>query len=328
MTKQEQDSRFHQSDLRKMAVFFYLKICYFNIMKQIYLDNASTTKIAPEVLEAILPYLKENFGNASSIHQFGQKAREAVDKAREQLACFLNCQASEIIFTGSATEADNLAVLGVAAAARRQGIEKPHLITTAIEHPAVLEVCRYLEKQGLAEVSYLAVGKEGIIRVEDFQKALQPETVLVSIMYANNEIGTVQPIAEIAKVITSHRHPEGGRRPTEGSSNLGQYPLFHTDAVQAVNYLDCDVEKLGVGLLTLSGHKIYGPKGIGALYVRQGAPLELIIFGGHQEFGLRPGTENVANIVGLGKAIELIQGLASCHSEGALPVGRAAEEFC
>ena len=263
-------------------LFLFLKVWYKNGMKQVYLDNAATTVLAPEVLEAMSPYLKEDYGNASSIHQFGQKARRAIDKAREQLAEFLNCQPPEIIFTGSATEADNMVILGVKA---------KHIITSQIEHPAALEPCKYLEKQGV-KITYLAVDKEGTVKASDVEKAITAETGLVSIMYANNEIGAVQPIAEIGKMIS------------RVNQNRENRIFFHTDAVQAVNYLNCDVEKLAVDLLTLSGHKIYGPKGIGALYVKSGVALKPLLYGGHQELGLRPGTENVAGIAGLGKAIE------------------------
>jgi len=257
-------------------------------MKNVYLDNAATTKISPEVFEAMRPYLQTNYGNASSIHNLGQKSREAVDKAREQLALFLNCQPSEIIFTGSATEADNLAVLGFLG----------HIITTQIEHPAVLETCRYLEKQGV-EITYLPVSKDGLIKVEDVEKAIKPNTSLVSIVYANNEIGTIQPIVEIGKFLQTINY------------KLLTKIIFHTDAVQAANYLSCDVQKLNVDLLTLSAHKIYGPKGVGALYIRKGVKIKPIAFGGHQEYGLRAGTENVAGIVGFGAAIAAISNLKS-----------------
>lgn len=270
-------------------------------MRKVYLDYAATSPLDPKVLEEMLPYLKENFGNPSSIHSSGQEARVAVDKAREIAARFLNCSPEEIFFIGSATEADNIAILGVVKAALRQGsgqaqkkgVAKPHIITSAIEHPAVLETCRYLEKQGIAEVNYLPVNKEGVVKVEDLEKAIKPNTALVSIMYANNEIGTVQPIAEIAAVIHKSK-----------IINHKSSILFHTDAAQAVNYLNCDVEKLGIDLLTLSGHKIYGPKGIGVLYVKKGTLIEPIMYGGHQEQGIRPGTEAVANIVGFGEAVK------------------------
>ena len=251
----------------------------------IYLDNAATTAVDKQVLEAMLPYFSKDFGNASSIHQIGQNARTAIDSAREQVAKFLNCKPVEVVFTGSATESDNIAVLG---------IEKGHIITSSIEHPAILNACKALEKQGI-EVSYLPVDKDGIVKIEDIEKAIKESTVLISIIYANNEIGVIQPITEIGRML---------KRINESRENK---IYFHTDAVQAVNYLICDVGELGVDMLTLSGHKIYGPKGVGVLYVRQGTRLSPIIFGGNQEYVLRPGTENTANIVGLGKAIEMVR---------------------
>ena len=253
-------------------------------MSKIYLDYAATTPVDPKVLKAMLPYLKKEFGNPSSIYNFGQRALGAIDQARQTVADFLGCSASEIVFTGSATEADNLAIFGVIKAAK---ISRPHIITSQIEHHAVLEPCHELEKQGV-EVTYLPVDKEGLVRVSDIKKAIKENTVLVSIMYANNEIGTCQPIVEISKVLTPKI-------------------LFHTDAVQAVNYLDCDVKKLGVDLLTLSSHKIYGPKGVGALFVKKGTKISPLIHGGGHEAGLRSGTENVAGIVGLSQALKEIQ---------------------
>jgi len=253
-------------------------------MKQVYLDYAATTPQSPEATKAMRPYFEKHYGNASSLHQFGQRAREAVEASRQNIAKFLNCSMAEVFFTGSATEADNLAILGVIKSS------KLHIITTAIEHPAVLEPIKRLEKLGEIEVTYLPVSRDGLVKVEDIEKAIRPNTVLVSIMYANNEIGVIQPIVEIGKVIKA----------------TDQKIIFHTDAVQAANYLDCDVQKLGVDLLTLSGHKIYGPKGVGALYVKKGAALEPMMFGGHQEQGLRPSTENVAAIAGLGAAIATI----------------------
>jgi len=256
-------------------------------MPKTYLDYAATTPCDPKVAKAMSGFLKKDFGNPSSIHNFGQKASMAIGGAREVLAEFLGCESEEIVFTGSATEADNLAIFGVVKAAK---VAQPHLITSQIEHPAVLESCRALAGQG-AQVTYLSVGKDGVVEIAELKKALKPNTVLVSIMYANNEVGTVQPIAEIAEVI----------------KKTNPKTLFHTDAVQAVNFLDCDVKKLGADLLTLSGHKIYGPKGVGALYIKKGTPIEPIIYGGGHERGLRSGTENVAGIVGLGQAIKEIQ---------------------
>ncbi len=255
-------------------------------MEKIYLDNAATTQIDKKVFEAMKPYLTDNYGNASSIHTFGQEGRASIDNARETVAGFLNCQPKEVIFTGSATEADNMVILGIKA---------KHIITSQIEHPAVLEACKHLEAKGV-EVTYLPVNNEGTVEVGAVEQAIKAETGLVSIMYANNEVGTIQPIKEIGEML---------KCVNSGRENK---IYFHTDAVQAVNYLDCDVQELGVDLLTLSAHKIYGPKGIGALYVRYGTEIEPIIFGGHQEKGLRPGTESVANIAGLAKAVELVKG--------------------
>lgn len=264
-------------------------------MNRIYLDYAATTPVSCEVLEEMLPYLKKEYGNPSSIHQTGQTSRAAIDKAREILADFLNCSLSEVIFTGSATESDNIAILGAADFYLKQN-KKPHIITTKIEHPAVLESCKALEKRGV-EVDYLSVGEKGIVKIEDVEKLIKENTILVSVMYANNEIGTIQPIAEIGKLLQTI------------NCKLKTKILFHTDAVQAANFLNCDVKKLGVDLLTLSAHKIYGPKGVGVLYINQSAKIEPIIYGGHQEAALRPGTENTANIVGLGQAIEQVKAL-------------------
>lgn len=261
--------------------------------KKIYLDYAATTPLSPEVLREMLPYLKKDFGNPSSIHTLGQIAQEGLDRARERVANFLNCSISEIFFTGSATEANNLAIFGLIKAFQKEGI-KPHIITTQIEHHAVLEPCKELEKQGV-EITYLEVNKEGLVKLSALEKAIKQNTVLVSIIYANNEIGTIQPIAEIGKLLQIT------------NSKLKNKIYFHTDAVQAVNYLDCDVEKLGVNLLTLSAHKIYGPKGVGVLYIKQGTLISPLIYGGGHESGLRSGTENVAGIVGLGKAIEEVK---------------------
>ncbi|MDO8524308.1 MAG: cysteine desulfurase family protein [bacterium] len=264
-------------------------------MRRIYLDNSATTKIDKKVLEAMEPYLKEEFGNASSLHWFGQEAHNALSKARGRVADFLGCNFLEVYFTGSATVSDNLAILGIIKATQKRGITKPHVITSTIEHPAVLEPIKYLEKTGEVEATYLAVDKEGVVKIEDVERAIKENTVLVSIMYANNEIGTIQPIAQIGDWLKA--------RNQKSEKKI----LFHTDAVQAANYLDCNVDKLGVDLLTLSGHKIYGPKGIGILYKRKGVEIEPVVFGGHQERGVAPGTENVAGIAGFGEAIEEIK---------------------
>ncbi len=260
--------------------------------KNIYLDYAATTPIEPKVLKKMLVFLKNNFGNPSSIHSFGQEAKTAIEEAREKIASSLNCSSSEVFFTGSATEANNIAILGIVRAAKRQGIKNPHIIVSQIEHHAVLEPCRQLEKEG-AETTYLPVDKKGLVNLSDIKKAIKKNTVLISVMYANNEIGSIQPIGQISQLIGQAEH------------SIGHKIYFHTDAVQAFNYLNCDVKKLGVDLLTLSGHKIYGPKGIGALYVRQNTPLEPVIFGGGQEQGLRPGTENTASIIGFAEAVQI-----------------------
>jgi len=256
-------------------------------MPKIYLDYAAATPVDPKILRAMLPYFKKECGNPSSIHYFGQRALEAVDQARANAAKFLNCDPGEIIFTGSATEANNLAIFGLV----KTG---DHIITTQIEHPAVLEPCRALERRGV-KVTYLPVDSDGLLHVDEIEKAIKADTVLVSVIYANNEIGAIQPIVEIGELI---------RDKNQKSKNK---TYFHTDAVQALNYLDCDVKKLGVDMFSLSGHKIYGPKGVGALYLRKGTELNPIIYGGNQEHGMRSGTENVAGIVGLGKAFEEMQ---------------------
>jgi len=255
-------------------------------MAKIYLDYAATTPVDPKVRQAMLSHLRRDFGNPSSIHGFGQKALEAIDRAREKTAVFLGCETSEIIFTGSATEANNLALFGLLKSS-------DHLITSRIEHPSVLESCRELEKRGI-DLTYLPVSKDGLVSVSDIEKAIKSNTALVSVMYANNEIGTIQPVAEIGQLLKNKNRQRKNRI------------YLHTDAVQAANYLDCHVNKLSVDLLTLSSHKIYGPKGVGALYLRGGTNVFPLIYGGGQEFGLRSGTQNVAGIVGMGKALEEI----------------------
>jgi len=271
------------------------------MQKRIYLDYAATTPVDSEVLKEMLPYFSEKFGNAMSIHSFGQEAMQAVDTAREKLADFFACTPSEIIFTSGATEANNLTVKGVLKSYYsnvKNKDKKPHIITTAFEHHCVLDSCKAVEKEGLAEVSYIQPGKDGIIKVSDVEKAIQPNTILISIMYVNNEIGTVQPIEKIGKLvkkINSQKHS------TEFKI------IFHTDATQAVNYFDCNVNNLGVDLLSMSAHKIYGPKGIGMLFVKKGTAIRKIQDGGDQEYKLRAGTHNVTGIVGFSKAIELVK---------------------
>jgi len=260
--------------------------------KKIYFDHSATTSVDKSVFEAMKPFFTNKFGNASSIHSFGQEAIFAVDKARENVARFLGCKTGEVIFTSGATESDNMVIQGMARGYGGKG--KPHIITSRIEHPAILEPCQYLEKMGLAEVTYVGVNDSGLVETAEVEKAIKDNTILISIMYVNNEIGTIQPIGEIGEMV---KEANRGRK---------QKIYFHTDAVQALNYCNCSVDKLGVDLLSLSGHKIYGPKGIGALYVRNGTPIEPITFGGHQEYGIRSGTMNTPGIVGLSAAIDLL----------------------
>ena len=252
-------------------------------MRRIYMDHNATTPLREEVLEAMLPYLREEFGNASSPHSFGIRARKAIEAAREKVAAALGAQPREIVFTGCGTESDNQAIKGVAFANRSKG---DHLITTHVEHKAVLETCQYLEKQGF-RATYLLVDEYGLVSPADVAAAITDRTLLASVMFANNEVGTVQPVAEIAQVCREK----------------GVY--LHTDAIQAVGKLPLDVHQLGVDLLSLSAHKFYGPKGVGVLYVRKGVKIDPLLHGGHQEWGQRAATENVAGIVGLGRAIEL-----------------------
>lgn len=260
-------------------------------MKKVYLDNAATTPVDPEVFRSMKPYFSQKFGNASEPHIWGQEAKKAIDQAREQVAKFLGCKSGEIIFTSCATESINLAHKGLVEAI---GNRKAHIITSSVEHKAVLETCKHLEKLGIAKVTYLPVDEYGLIKVADVEKAIKPETILISVMYVNNEAGTIEPIEEIGRVLM------------EINKSRKNKIYFHTDATQAIQYLDCSVDKLKVDLLSFSGHKIYAPKGIGVLYVKKGTPLIRQQDGGWQEYRLRAGTENVPYIVGLGKAIELV----------------------
>ena len=258
-------------------------------MKRVYLDNSATTRVDDEVVAAMLPYLTEDFGNASSTHQWGQRAKQAIEEARHRVAQALNATAPEIVFLSGGTESDNLAVKGVAQAYAGKG---RHIITSQIEHPAVLNTCGHLESLGW-RVTYLPVYREGVVRMEDVRQALTDETVLISIMHVNNEIGTIQPIGEIGRLVRERR-------------SAGQSHLFlHTDAVQSIGKIPVDVQELGVDLLSLTGHKIHGPKGIGALFVRRGVRLQSQLHGGHHERDRRAGTESVPLIVALGKAMEL-----------------------
>lgn len=252
-------------------------------MDIIYLDNSATTKIKSEVLNEMMPYLTTEYGNASSLYSVGRKAKKAIEKARIQVAELINCDAHEIYFTGSGSESDNTALKGFAYANREKG---NHIITSKIEHHAILESCETLERQGF-EVSYVDVDKNGIIKLDDLKKAIKPSTILISVMSANNEIGSIQPIKKIAQI--AHDRDI----------------VFHTDAVQAIGNMPIDVQKMQIDMLSLSGHKINAPKGIGALYIKKGIQVEKYINGGHQERNQRAGTENVAGIVGLGKACEI-----------------------
>jgi cysteine desulfurase len=253
---------------------------------EIYLDHAATTYVIPEVKKEMDRYFSEEFGNPGSFNTIGLKAKKALENARSRVASVLKAEPEEIIFTGSGTESVNLAIKGVASALRKRG---SHIITSKIEHHAVLDTCEYLEKEEGFRVTYLDVDKFGLVNPGDVEKAITKNTILATIMHANNEIGTVQPVAEIGKIARKHG------------------VLFHTDACQAAGFLDINVRSLNVDLMSLNGSKIYGPKGVGALYVRKGTPIKPIIHGGGQEFGLRSGTENVPNIVGFAKALELAQ---------------------
>lgn len=255
----------------------------------VYADNSATTNISDEVFEAMLPYLKDQYGNASSIYKLGRDAQKAIEESRAKVAKALNADPKEIFFTSCGTESDNWAIRGVCEKLKAKG--KNHIVTSVFEHHAILHTCQYMERQGY-EVTYVPVGDKGLVNVEDVKNAITDKTAIVSIMYANNEIGTIQPIEEIAKVC----HEKG--------------VIFHTDAVQAVGNVEIDVKKQGIDMLSLSGHKIHAQKGIGAIYIKRGLVLPNLIYGGGQERGKRPGTENTAAIVGLGRAMEIaVQGI-------------------
>ncbi|MCA6070970.1 MAG: cysteine desulfurase [Endomicrobium sp.] len=256
--------------------------------KRVYLDNSATTAVNMEVIKEMQPYFSDAYGNASSFHYFGRQSKSALDNARSKVALLLNASPEEIFFTGCGTEADNIAIFGILNACGKKG----HIITSKIEHHAVLYSCKYLEENGY-EVTYLGVDKDGVVSVEDFKKSVKDNTMLVTIMHANNEVGALQPIAEIAAELKKINEIRKDKI------------YFHTDAVQSAGKLRLDVKKLNVDLLAISGHKFNGPKGVGVLYVRGGTNISPITFGGHHERGLRPGTENVACIVGLAKALEL-----------------------
>lgn len=252
-------------------------------MERIYMDNAATTRVTEPVMEAMQPYFCEIFGNPMSIHGFGRESRIAVERARKQVADAIGAKPNEIYFTGCGTEADNWAVRGTAYARKNRG---KHIITSAIEHHAILHTCQQLEQEGF-EVTYVPVDEFGVIRMDELERAIRPDTILISVMSANNEIGTIQPIEEIAKLAHAH--------------NI----LFHTDAVQAIGSIRFDVKAMGIDMLSMSGHKFHSPKGVGALYIRNGVRIQRLMTGGAQERTQRPGTENLASIVGMGKAIEL-----------------------
>ena len=251
--------------------------------KPIYLDYNATTPVDPEVAKEMIPYIESFYGNPSSSYSIGRNNKEAVEKARAQVAELINCKPEEIFFTSCATESNNLAIKGIAWANRDKG---RHIITSAIEHPAVTEVCKYLSSQGF-EITYLSVDQYGMVDPKDVENAIRKDTILITIMHANNEVGTIQPIQEI------------------GSIARKQNIVFHTDASQSVGKIETYVNKLGVDLLTIAGHKLYAPKGIGALYIRKGTQIENLMHGAGQEKGIRPGTENVIHTVGLGKACEV-----------------------
>ena len=254
----------------------------------VYLDHTATTPTSPEVLNAMMPYFGEIFGNPSSVYSFSRKSRTAISKAREQIANALNADPSEIYFTGSGTEADNWALKGTLEKAKISG--KNHIITTAIEHHAILHTCEYLKKVEGAEVTYLPVDSEGFVNVDDVKKAITDKTAVVSVMFANNEVGTIEPVAEIGALCRERKIP------------------FHTDAVQAAAHLKIDVKAMNIDMLSMSAHKMYGPKGVGALYLRKGLRPENFVHGGAQEHGRRASTENIAGIVGFGAAMEILQG--------------------
>jgi len=262
-------------------------------MKDIYLDHAATTYIDDRVFASMQPHFADVFANPSSFHMPGLRAKNAVMEARASIAKLLNSREDEIIFTSGGTESDNLAVIGIPRAHAAKG---RHVITSAIEHHAVLETLLHYQKKGEVELTVLPVDRYGVVSVEDLERALRPDTILVSVMMANNEIGTIEPIADIGRALLKWR-----------KANTTPYPYFHTDACQAAGALDIDVEKLHVDLLTLNASKIYGPKGIGMLYVRRGVKVQPLVYGGGQERGLRSGTENVPGIVGLATALELAQ---------------------
>ncbi|MEM3396861.1 MAG: cysteine desulfurase NifS [Thermoplasmata archaeon] len=253
------------------------------VKPRIYFDNSATTMVAPEVVEAMLPYFRDFYGNASSLHSFGQEAKRALEDSRAKIASLINAHPEEIIFTGGGTESDNIAIKGIAYRNKTKG---KHIITSSIEHPAVLETCKALEKEGF-EVTYLKVDANGIVDLGELERSIRKDTILITIMHSNNEIGTIQPVKEVGKIATEQGIP------------------FHTDAVQSAGKIQIDVKTQQIDLLTLTAHKIHGPKGVGALYIKKGIQLQPIIHGGGHEKGLRSSTENVPGIVGFAKACEI-----------------------
>lgn len=251
-------------------------------MENVYFDNSATTKLDEEIFKKMLPYFGEDYGNASSIYKLGRESRKAIEDARERVAKAINCDSNEIYFTSGGSESDNTAIRGVAYAYKNKG---NHIITSKIEHPAVLETCKQLEKEGF-EVIYLNVDEEGFVKLDELEQAIKPTTTLISIMFANNEIGTIEPVKKIGEIAKKHGI------------------VFHTDAVQAIGNVKIDVQDMNIDMLSMSGHKFYGPKGIGGLYVKKGVKFQKFMNGGHQERNMRAGTENVPAIVGLGYAIE------------------------
>jgi cysteine desulfurase len=251
----------------------------------IYMDHSATSPVDPEVFKAMEPYFVDSYGNASTLYSLGREARKAMEEGRKMVASLIGANPDEVIFTSGGTESDNIAIKGIAYKLRNKG---NHIITSNIEHPAVDETCKYLEKNGF-EVTYLPAGEDGIVKISDLENEITDKTILITIMHANNEIGTIQPIKEIGEI----------------AQKKGIY--FHTDAVQSVGKIPVDVNELNVDMLSLSGHKLYGPKGIGALYIKKGVRLEPILHGGGHEKGIRPGTENVAGVVGLGKACQIAE---------------------
>jgi len=254
-------------------------------VRRVYLDNNATTRVDPLVLEAVLPHFLEDFGNASSIHEYGQKARASIEEARRHVARLIEAEPKEVVFTSGGTESDNTAIRGVCGFHRSRG---NHIVTTTVEHPAILRSCEQLESEGF-RVTYVPVDRDGLIQMEQLREAVDDQTILISVMHANNEIGTIQPVEEISQIAREREI------------------VFHTDAVQSVGKIPLEVGRLGVGLLSLSGHKLHAPKGVGALYVRQGVSMDALLHGGSHERNRRGGTENVPGVVGLGKACELGQ---------------------